>query len=470
MTLTIILVLLYALIAIVLVVSLLLNGMRPSKTLAWLLAIFTIPVGGILLYLLLGRNRRKNKILRKKPVNLSRKLVPIPETLVKANDKYLKMMGLINHNCRFPPTNSNTVTLLKDGAATFTSILKSLENAKKYIYLQYYIFEEGELADRLLELFKAKVAQGVVVRMIYDSVGSYTLSNGYVKALKDAGVEVFPFLPFRFDYFLSSLNYRNHRKIIVVDGIHGFTGGINISDKYLKGDPNLGKWHDRHLYIHGPAVKQLEEVFIADWFLVAEEQLDLGGKDENLGNDKENGATVQIVSSGPEDDFPTIQQTYFTLINEAENYIYITNPYVIPGSEILMALQTASSSGVDVRLLISEKGDSNLVDWSVRSYFEPMLKAGIRLFLLPDGFLHSKVMVSDDDIVSIGTANIDIRSFEHNYEVNAVIYDKDFAKQLKADFLEDCTRSRELTYFEHKQRPWGTKLKEGAAKIFSPIL
>ena len=379
-------------------------------------------------------------------------------------------MDLINKNCRFQPTLQNSAVLLKDGKTTFESIFKALEGATDYIYLQYYIFEDGELADRLLDLFRSKINEGVKVRMIYDSIGSYTLSKKYVNALRIMGVEVYPFLPFRFDYFISSLNYRNHRKIIIVDGIYGFTGGINISDKYLKGDPNLGTWHDIHLRLSGPAVKQLEEVFIADWYLVAEEQLQLGngvgmGKSANLGD-----KIVQIVSSGPEDDFPNIQQVYFGMINEAKHYVYITNPYIIPGNEILLALQTASLSGVDVRILVSEHTDSNLVGWTVRSYFEPLLKAGVRLFLFPDGFLHSKLMVSDDTLVSIGTANIDVRSFEHNFEVNALIYDRDFARHLKDDFLEDCAKSRELVYDQHKQRPWGIRLKEGAARIFSPIL
>ncbi|SNZ00731.1 cardiolipin synthase [Flagellimonas pacifica] len=470
MTLSIVLVILYVVLAIAMIIGILVNGARPSKTLAWLLAIFTIPVGGIILYLLLGRNRRKNKILRKKQAVFSREIKPIPDGVLKIGNRYSRVIRLINKNCRFQPTLHNSTTLLKDGKTTFESIFEALEGATDYIHLQYYIFEEGELADRLLNLFRAKVNEGVKVRMIYDSIGSYTLSRKYVNDLKSVGVEVYPFLPFRFDHFLSSLNYRNHRKIIVVDGIHGFTGGINISDKYLKGDPNLGTWHDMHIRLTGPAAKQLEEVFIADWYLVAEEQLQLGNcieKEEPINIEEK---IVQIVSSGPEDDFPNIQQVYFEMINEAKNYVYITNPYIIPGNEILLALQTASLSGVDVRILVSEHADSNLVGWTVRSYFEPLLKAGVQLFLFPDGFLHSKVIVSDDAIVSIGTANIDIRSFEHNFEVNALIYDKSFSLQLKADFLNDCAKSRELTFYEHKQRSWITKLKEGAAKIFSPIL
>ena len=461
---------LYVVTAVSLILGLLVNGVRPSKTLAWLLAIFTIPVGGILLYLLLGRNRRKNKILKKKDVSFNGTTATFQQIPQEIDMEQQRIINLVGKNCGFYPVKGNRAILLKDGKTTFESIFQALENANSYIYLQYYIFEEGDLADRLLQLFQSKVKKGLKVRMIYDSVGSFTLSKKYIKALKAAGVEVFPFLPFRFDRFLSALNYRNHRKIIVVDGIHGFTGGINISDKYLKGDPDLGIWHDMHLQITGPAVGQLEEVFLSDWFLVSEEQLYLGKPEKFDFVNPEDSVPIQIVSSGPEDDFATIQQVYFSMITSAKKYLYITNPYVMPGPEILHALQTASLSGVDVRLLVSERGDNTIVDWSIRSYFEPLLRAGVRLFLFPDGFLHSKIIVSDDTLATVGTANIDMRSFEHNYEVNALVYDKGFAQKLKKDFLNDCLNSIELDYNQFKQRTWVTKLKEGTAKVFSPIL
>ncbi|WP_394749364.1 cardiolipin synthase [Spongiimicrobium salis] len=458
---TVFLLILYVVLAIVVVFGLLINGVRPSKTLAWLLAIFTIPIGGILFYLLLGRNRRKNRLLKNRTyLNTATLAAPLCT-------EYGKLQQLILKNCHFPPTYNNDLKILKDGKTTFESIFDALETAQSYIYIQYYIFEEGELANRLLRVFREKIAHGVQVKMIYDSIGSYSLSKKYLKELRKMGVQVFPFLPFRFGRFLSSLNNRNHRKIIVIDGIIGFTGGINISDKYLKGDPNLGHWHDRHLEIEGEAVEQLETTFILDWNLVSEQKLSFSKrKTHPLYGD----ATVQIASSGPEDDFPTIEQVYFSIINNAKSYLYIINPYIIPGPEILQALQTASLSGVDIRISISPQSDSTIVGWSVQSYFEPLLKAGVRIFLFPHGFLHSKIMISDDRISAIGTANIDIRSFEHNYEVNAIVYDEATTIELKEDFLADCIISRELLYAEHKKRALTTKLKEGFAKILSPVL
>lgn len=462
-----VLIVLYILLALVLVVSLIINGVKPSKTLGWLLAIFTIPLGGILLYLMLGRNRRTKKLSRLRRKIMQKKLQEIDPELFRHSDKYKKLMRLVNTNCYFPPTR-NLLQPLEDGKTTADIIFNALSQAESYIHIQYYIFEEGEWANQLLELFREKVKAGVTIRMIYDGVGSYSLSKGFLKQLKAIGVQALPFLPFRFGRFLTTLNYRNHRKIIVVDGTVAFTGGMNISDKYLKGGHHLGLWQDLHLRLEGPAAVQLDAVFLSDWFMVSQE--DLSHSIPALYESRQEGILTQIVSSGPDDDFPTIEQSYFSIISEAEDYVYIVNPYIIPSQEILNALQVIALSGVDTRLLISKKSDSKLVYWCVRSFFEPLLKSGIRIYLFPEGFLHSKLIVSDDDIVSIGTANIDIRSFEHNYEVNAMVYDVAFALRLKESFKNECKRSEELTYEQHLQRPLTHKLLEGIARIFAPVL
>ncbi len=459
----------YLFFAVVIVITVLLHGARPSKTLAWLLAIFTVPVGGILLYLLLGRNRRKNKLfkLRKKAfLNLPK---PSTAQMESFDGECKKMMTLVYKNSQFPPTPHNRLQLLKDGKTTFQAIFQALELAKKQIHLQYYIFEDGELANQLLALFEKKIAQGVKIRLIYDGIGSFSLSKAYRKKLIAIGVEVIPFLPFKFGRFLSSLNYRNHRKIIVVDGKVAFTGGINISDKYLKGDLALGNWHDMHLKIEGEAASHLNYLFSMDWYLVSQTTIEPIPRLPSEATTGEN-TMVQIVSGGPDDDFPAMEQAIFAMINMAKDYLYITNPYIIPGQAIMQALQTAARSGIDVRLMLSEKVDGKIVGWSVRSYFEAMLKSGIKIYLFPEGFLHSKIMVSDDTVSTVGTANLDVRSFEQNYEVNAIIYDLEFAKMLCIDFLKDANISRMLSYQEYVSRPWTEKLKEGFGKVFSPVL
>ncbi len=459
----------YTLLAMGIVLSLLVNGVRPSKTLAWLLAIFTIPVGGLLLYWMLGRNRRKHRMSR-----LQRNILPFPQCslppeLFEKQLKYERIMRLIHNSCAVTPAPGNHVEFLVDGESTFNSIFAALEEAEQSIHLQYYIFEEGILADRLLELFIRKAKQGVQIKLIYDEVGSFSLGHAYRKALRKAGVEVYPFLPFRFSRMLANLNYRNHRKIIAIDGRVAFTGGINISDKYLSGDQELGPWHDAHLKITGPAVTSFEHIFAMDWLMVSGDKLAYPSY-KHQGGKFNKGMTVQVVPSGPDDDFPVIEQVFLRLILDARQYLYITNPYIIPSQEILKALQVASLSGVDVRLLVSEQSDSRIVNWSVRSYFEPLLRAGARIFQFPHGFMHSKIMVSDNDIASVGTANIDVRSFEHNYEVNALIYNREFAMELRTEFLRDCALSRELGKEAFYGRSMGQRLKEGAARILSPLL
>ena len=472
---------LYFLLAFVLMGRLFLYGVRPTKTLAWLLAILTVPVGGMLFYFILGRNRKKNKFYKlKKTEEISHYYDKVEEyynsldenkesnvpTVIK---KHIKLAKLISEGSKFLPSTGNELTPLKNGASTFDAIFTAIESAKRFIHIQYYIFEEGDLADRFKEILKRKSNEGVEVRFLYDALGSRSLSNKYIKELKESGIQVNSFLPMRLGRLLSSINYRNHRKIVIVDGLIGFTGGINVSDKYIVGDPVLGKWYDMHLQLSGTAVNSLQAVFAMDWSFAS--------GTENLLNTKyflkplcPGKSVAQIVASGPDSDFSSIQQLYFSIINSAKKYVYITNPYIIPGEALMEAMQVAAMSGVDIRLLLSINSDNFLVKWNVRSYFEDLLQSGVKIYLYPDGFLHGKVIISDDELTSIGTANLDLRSFEQNYEVNVLIYDKDITMQLKQDLLEDYEKSSQIDYQKHLERSKLERLKEGMAKVFSPIL
>jgi cardiolipin synthase len=416
--------------------------------------------------LLVGRNRRKQKgYFKSARIPVSENL---PENLTsKFSPESLQIQALITTGAGYATTKDNTVKLLKDGKVTFDTIFKVLEGAQKTIHLQYYIFEEGELAERLLALFIQKEAQGVEVRLIYDGIGSYSLSRSYLKKLKKAGIEPYSFLPFRLGKSISSINYRNHRKIIVVDGAIAFTGGINISDKYLKGDPALGMWHDMHLMLEGEAAWHLDTVFINDWEKVSGIRLPLP---EKLSIQNRGESLVQILATGPDDHFPLMEQMYFSMITGARKHVYITNPYLIPSPAIQTALHTAALSGVDVRLLVSAQADSQLVSWCVQSYFQRFLMAGIKIYRYPEGFLHSKIITTDDCMATVGTANVDDRSFQHNYEVNAILYDSDLARRLREDFLSDSSKSELLELKSFINRPWHVKLAEGAARTISPLL
>ncbi|MEM5565049.1 cardiolipin synthase [Psychroserpens sp. AS72] len=477
----IIAIILYFLLAFVLMGRLLLYGVRPTKTLAWLLAIFTVPVGGMLFYFILGRNRRKNKFYTlKKTKEISEYYANVEEyyskldnhkhsNIPKAIKEHIKLAKLITKGSKFLPSDGNELIPLKNGKANFKAIFSALEQAEKFIHIQYYIFEEGDLAETFKSILLRKAKEGVEIRFLYDALGSRTLSNSYINSLKAEGIEVYSFLPMKLGRLLSSINYRNHRKIVIVDGLVAFTGGINVSDKYISGDPVLGKWYDMHLQLKGTVVNSLQAVFTMDWSFASGTDHLLNTKyilkHATLGT-----SVAQIVASGPDSDFSSIQQLYFSIINNAKDYVYITNPYIIPGEALLQALQVAAMSGIDIRVLLSTNSDSFLVKWNVRSYFEDLLASGVKIYLYPDGFLHSKVIISDDALTSIGTANLDIRSFEQNYEVNALIYDKDITTALKNDFLKDCNKSSQMDYQQHLKRPKTDRLKEGLAKVFSPVL
>lgn len=312
--------------AFVIMVRLLLYGVRPTKTLAWLLAIFTIPVGGMLFYFILGRNRKKNKFYTLKKTNaISDYLENVKNNdhTITDNDRnsfiiknHLKLIKLVTKGSNFSLTFGNELIPLKNGTSTFDAIFSAMKTAKKFIHIQYYIFEEGDLADKFKTILLQKVKEGVEVRFLYDALGSRSLSNKYINSLKVEGIQVYGFLPMHFGKFISSINYRNHRKIVIVDGIYGFTGGINVADKYISGDPVLGKWYDMHLQLKGNVVNSLQAVFAIDWSFAS-------GTD-NLLNSKYlvkpktyKNTIAQVVAGGPDSDFSSIHQHYFSIINSA---------------------------------------------------------------------------------------------------------------------------------------------------------
>ncbi|MBK8503804.1 MAG: cardiolipin synthase [Saprospiraceae bacterium] len=387
---------LYALLISGLILNLLLSGARPTKTLAWIMVILFMPGLGILLYVALGVNRRKYKFHRltsnqaiEQHLQQARHFFDNPQALQDQYDAdigdHLQLTKLNLKSSGLWATGGNSLKILNDGQDTFDAIVEALNGAKSFIHLQYYIYEEGDLADQLAAIFEEKSKEGVEIRFLYDGVGSLSLSRAYLQRLRSAGIKVYCFFPLRFGKISTHVNYRNHRKILVVDGKSGFTGGINVSDKYIKGDPNLGIWHDLHLKIDGPAVTGLNGIFTLDWLIASGEEHLLSAKYfpevTPVGN-----STVQIVAAGPDSAFPAIQYQYLSMINNARQYLYIANPYVIPGESILQALKASALSGVDVRILLPEKSDSKFVNWCTRSYFEELMESGVKNIPLSTGF------------------------------------------------------------------------------------
>ncbi|MGS2764651.1 cardiolipin synthase [Sinomicrobium sp. M5D2P9] len=464
----------YILITLVSLVTLILYGTRPSKSFSWLLVIVMLPYIGVLLYVLFGINRRKIKFFKLKRID-EMKTYALFHTNGRtsvaefSSDKEKKISELVKGSTGALPKKGNAVTVLNDGIKTFEAIFTALEKAESFIHIQFYIFEDGELLERLFQLFRRKIKEGVEVRVIYDAVGSFALSRKHIKRFRKTGVKIYSTMPLRFGSILFTINYRNHRKIIVIDGKTGFTGGVNISDKYIHPSRYLGIWNDMHLCIQGPAVGSLHRVFVKDYYFASSGE-DLWQPGYFPENGEVGKTTIQVVAGGPDSDFSSVMYQYAVMIGQAERSVCIANPYFIPSITILENLKIAALGGVKVKLLVPKKSDTSLVKYGMHSYFEELLHAGVEIYEHPVKFLHSKIIIVDDEIASVGSGNFDNRSFDQNFEVNALLFDKGIAMQLREDFDRDCSEAKKLELAVFRQRSFLNKMLEGIARIFSPLL
>ncbi len=451
-------------------------GARPSRSLSWLFTIIFMPFIGVIFYLLFGINRRKIKFFKLKQTykrrlydsqhHKSNNHRPFEKFVSNKKDK---LATLLSNNNKYLPYDGNHVEVLQDGTSTFSSIFKAIKNAKNFIHIQYYILEEGELMDELFSLFKEKIEQGVEIRMMYDAIGSFDWKRKSIKRFKSIGITICTSMPMRFGSFIFSFNYRNHRKIVIIDGVIGFTGGFNLTDKYIKSISKMGIWEDTHLKIEGPSVESLHKVFIKDYYFASKEDILLDSK--YLPKQEIHGdSIVQIVASGPDSDYAAIMQQYIMLINLAHDFICIANPYFIPSSQVLTALKIAALSGVRVQILLPEQSDSVTARYSMRSYFEEIMQAGVQIYLKKDNFLHSKLVFIDGEILSVGSGNFDNRSFDHNFETNALIYDSNLAREVHQVFTDDCEASVRLEFDQFIKRPVQDKFFERIARFLSPLL
>ena len=458
------------------IVNIIFYGQRSTKMISWSLAVIILPFAGPILYYLFGINRRKFKLFKLKQTE-KRKLYSETYKELKGGEqsvheftdyKHDKIATLIRKNSYFAPYENNSIELLNDGEEAFGAIFDAIEKAENFIHIQYYILEKGELLDRFYELFSKKIKEGVEIRMLYDALGSHSIRGKVVSRFKELGVKVYSSMPIKFGNLLFTLNYRNHRKIVVIDGRVGFTGGFNVSDKYIKSISDLGVWQDLHVKLEGPVVNSLQRVFIKDYHFASEEDLLL--QDKYFPKFDGKGKSIaQVVSSGPDSKYPAIMQQYLAMISGAKKSICIANPYFIPGMPVLEALQIAALSGVEVNLLTPKDSDSLLAKYSMFSGFEALLNVGANIYLRPD-FSHSKVIIIDSEIASVGSGNFDYRSFEHNFETNVLIYDKDIAKKIEEIFFGHCKKDIQLELVSFKKRSIFIKFMEGLAKFFSPLL
>ncbi|MEZ5106506.1 MAG: cardiolipin synthase [Draconibacterium sp.] len=466
--------------AIPVAIMIVLEKRSPFKTIAWILVLILIPVIGLIFYLFFGQEYRKQKIYSRKGIKgLSRirklsiiQLREIEQTELDFEPKVLDKKNIIRlllNNSDALLTTGNQVKILNGGAATFEAIFSAIKNAQHHIHLEYYIFDNDKIGNKLKSLLIEKSKEGVEIRIILDDVGSWDLKEKFLNDFKKNGIEVYPFMEVRFPRFTSKVNFRNHRKILIIDGKIGFTGGINIADRYIEGNPKIGGvWRDIHLQITGDAVACLQVIFAADWFFVINENL--SGEKYFRHLTEGNGVPIQISASGPDSDWESIQQAFFAAISNAKNYAFITTPYLMPPLPLVTALKTAALSNVDVRIIIPEKSDAVIPKWCSFSYVEELLEAGVKIYFYQGGFIHSKMLIVDDVFSSVGTTNLDFRSLETNFEVNAFIYHEKTARQLVQIFKADLKSSKEIKLQEWALRPWRNKFRESLAHIASPML
>ncbi|GAA0864317.1 cardiolipin synthase [Paraclostridium tenue] len=473
-------------------INIILQNRDPAKTMAWLLIFILLPGIGLVIYAALGRNIRKRKIFKTQKLatnikenNLFKNMEPIEELVeleqraINGNDLIKdtyyegikkKVISLLLNTGKFPFTTNNNVKVFIDGNEKFESLLKDIEQAKEHIHLEYFIIKNSEIGIKLKELLIKKANEGVSIKILYDDVGCWRFwfDRRFFQDMKDEGIEIVPFLPAKFPIIGGKINYRNHRKIAIIDGHIGYTGGINIGDEYMGKNEKFGYWRDTHIRIEGSSVYMLQMVFLIDWYYTTKKE----SFDERyfpklnyMGN-----SMIQVVATGPDSDWEAIHYAYFSAICNAKERVYIETPYFIPDESLLRALKSAALSGVDVRIIFPSIADHKIVHQASYSYFDDILRSGGKVYLYKKGFIHSKVVIIDDKISSIGSANMDLRSFMLNFEMNAFIYDKKIIKKITDDFFKDIENSEEIKLKDFENRPFIKKWVESVARLFSPIL
>lgn len=452
-----------------------------TSTWAWLMVLFFIPVFGFLIYLMFGRRLREKHFYRWEGNNKIGidQLIDYQMTSIKDNtlefrqsemEKYKDMIYLHLRNNDAVLTQDNDVQIFNDGNAKFESLIEDLENAKNHIHFQYYIFRLDNLGKRIREVLTRKAKEGVEVRLLFDDMGSRGVYKRHFQELIRHGGKVEAFFPSILPLINTRLNYRNHRKIVVIDGKTGYIGGFNVGDEYLGKVKKFGYWRDTHLRIEGSAVHPIQTRFILDWNQASADHRIEYAEKYFPSIPLKGSVSMQIVSSGPDAQWEQIKDGYLKMIFRAKKYIYIQTPYFIPDISFLDALRIACLSGVDVRIMIPNKPDHIFVYWATYSNVGHLLKAGAKIYIYENGFLHAKKIVIDDEVSTVGTANIDVRSFKLNFEVNAFIYDRDKSHELAELFEQDMLLSTELTLDMYNERSLSIKLKESMANLISPIL
>ena len=455
--------------------TVLMDNRQPAKTIAWVLVLLFVPVVGIVLYIFFGQNTRKMKLISGRSLDqLSKRsmLEFVEQRNLRMPEYFSSLVRLFTNQSLALPFKDNAVEFYTDGYQFFPALLQAIKGATNHIHLDTYIIADDPLGRLVSDALIAKAREGVEVRLIYDDVGCWRVPEQFFDRMRQAGVKVRSFMPVRFPAFTSKVNYRNHRKVCVIDGIQGFIGGMNIALRYVKGlHHGTLPWRDTHMRLRGSVVYALQRAFLVDWYFV----------DRTLINDHRyyppmpwhisNDSLAQVVTSSPIAQWPDIMQGYVRILLEAKRYVYMETPYFLPTEPVLFAMRTAALAGVDVRLLIPRRSDAWLIQLASMSYVTETLEAGVKVRLYENGFNHSKLLVADDQISTCGSTNIDFRSFENNFEANVFFYDRQTALRIKDIYMrdEDCSinfsEARELHH-----RPYMHRFVESLLRLLSPLL
>lgn len=445
---------------------------NPIKTMSWVLVLLFLPLIGLIIYYFFGEDHRKQRLISRK---MHKKLIRRPISKNNAGEiannypeDYHNLIGLLNRLKNAPLYGGNNITFYSDGIAKFNSLCEEIRKAKKYIHIQYYIFMDDNIGTTIKNLLIEKAKQGLEVRLLYDDVGSWKANKKFFQSMLQHGVQVQSFLKVAFPILTSRVNYRNHRKVVIIDGTVGFMGGMNVADRYIEGI-NGGIWRDSHFKLQGYAIQGLHTSFATDWYATCSEFLS-SEKYLPHSHQSEGDNLMQIVTSGPMGEFKEIHQGIFQAILNAKKYVYIQSPYFIPTDTLLLAIQTAAQSGVDVRIMIPKKSDTTFVQIATLSYIKNLLDAKVKVYFFTNGFIHSKLLVVDDKLTITGSANMDVRSFEHNFEIEAFIYNTKTSMEAKNIFMKDLADSEPVIAEMWNKRSRYIKFSESVLRLFTPLL
>jgi len=474
---------LYVLLIIMVCLRIIWDTRSVSKALAYLLLVIFAPIVGAIFYFSFGINYRKHKIYYRKLTIDQRFRKTLQEHFPQLRNhlrslapyvtsSYKKSLRFLSHIEQRPSIIPNEeVKIICNGENFFPQLLEALKKATHHIHIEFYIYENDHIGNAIKDILIQKVKEGVEVRFIYDDFGSQDIRKNIVKELKVHGVQAFPFYKITFIKLANRMNYRNHRKIVVIDGYTAFVGGINISDKYNNAEKNPLYWRDTHLMIRGYSVYTLQAIFLQDWNFCSGENVNINALYFPVDiTPYPTNYFTQIVSSGADSDLPNILYATVQLIYAAKREILLTTPYFVPDTSLQEALIIAALSGVEVKLLLPKEGDSVFVHTASESFFEELLRAGVQIYRYEKGFVHAKTFVIDSEVASVGTANLDARSFDLNFEVSAIVYNKKVATELRLIFYEDIKEAALLSIDQGKKRSRLKQLLERMARLLSPFL